>query len=101
MTTDPEGPRRLRVLVVDYLTDAADSLAVLMHVWGHECQVAYSSEAALSLYRDGSYDVVVTEIVMPGLSGLEVARSIRSRSGWRPLLVALTGLGSGEYRERA
>ncbi len=76
-----EAPRR-RMLVVDDNRDAADSLAELLELWGHEVRIAYDGEAALRLVAEDRPDVLLCDIGMPGLDGYEVARSLRSGRVW-------------------
>lgn len=84
----------MRVLVVDDHRNSADSLATLL---GLElgCQVftAYGGEEALEIALSSSFDVLIVDLQMPGLSGLEVASRARSSLGHinSPLLLAMTG----------
>jgi CheY-like chemotaxis protein len=76
------------VLVVDDNGDAADSLALLVNLWGHRVRVCYDGPGALQLAREYQPDVVFLDLGLPGLSGYEVARRLRNEPA---LLVALTG----------
>jgi CheY-like chemotaxis protein len=84
----------MRVLVVDDHQSSADTLATLV---GLElgCQVftAYDGEQALELALSMNFDVLILDLQMPGLSGLEVASRARSSLGHinAPLLLAVTG----------
>jgi CheY-like chemotaxis protein len=91
-----------RVLVADDNKDAADALAMLLELAGHEVRVAHSGRAALSLAQTFRPDVAVLDIGMPELSGYEVAKELR-REPWgsRMCLVALTGWGQDDDRQRA
>jgi PAS domain S-box-containing protein len=80
-----------RVLVVDDNRDAADSLAQLVAVLGHEAEVAYDGEAALALVRARPPDVVLCDIGLPGMDGYELARRIRASSGAQLRLIAVSG----------
>ena len=96
----PSGP--CRVLVVDDNRDAAQSLAVMLRLSGHEVQVAHDGPAALSAAERARPDLVLLDIGMPGMSGLEVARRLRALPWGRAvLLVAQTGWGQEEDRQRA
>jgi len=91
-----------RVLVVDDNADAANSLAELLRMDGHQAQPAYSAEDALSLAQSFDPDVVLLDIGLPRMDGYEVARRLRHsllRKGVK--LIALTGYGQPEDRERA
>ncbi len=91
-----------RVLVVDDNRDAADSLAMLLSLAGHDVRVAHGGRAALALAEAFRPDVVLLDIGMPDLDGYAVARALR----WEPwganiCLVALTGWGQEEDRRQA
>jgi len=95
------GSRPERILVVDDNVDAAESLSRLLRMQAHEVRVAYDGLAALAAARDMNPDVVLLDIGLPEMDGLEVARSLRARDdGPRPLLVAMTGFGQAEDRAR-
>jgi signal transduction histidine kinase len=97
----PAGPSR-RVLVVDDHHDAADSLALLLKMMGHEVRTAYDGPAALEAARSWRPEVVLLDIGLPGLSGYEVGRRLRDEGpGEELLIVALTGYGQDEDRRRS
>jgi PAS domain S-box-containing protein len=90
-----------RLLVVDDNRDAADSLATLLRLQGHEVRVAYSGMGALELTRTYTPDAAFMDIGMPGMDGYEVARRLRQQPGLeRLILAALTGWGQKEDRRR-
>ncbi|MCI0699633.1 MAG: ATP-binding protein [Planctomycetia bacterium] len=90
-----------RVLVVDDNQDAADSLAELLRLAGHDVQTAYNGTAALELARKHSVEVILLDLGLPGMSGHEVARRVREQAGQRSvMLIALTGWGQPEDRRR-
>ena len=91
-----------RVLVADDNKDAADALAMLLELAGHEVRVAHGGRAALSLAQTFRPDVAVLDIGMPELNGYEVAKELR-REPWgsRMFLIALTGWGQDDDRQRA
>jgi PAS domain S-box-containing protein len=92
-------PRR-RVLVVDDNADAADSLAMLLEMDGHEVRTVYSAQAALDAIGEFDADLILLDIGLPHMSGYEVARHIRARlRRTQVTLVALTGYGQREDRE--
>ena len=90
-----------RLLVVDDNQDAANSLAMLLKLQGHEVRVAYSGMAALEMTRTYTPDAMFLDIGMPGMDGYEVARRIREAPGLGSVvLAALTGWGQQEDRRR-
>jgi len=90
-----------RILVVDDNADAADSLAMLLEVRGDEVRIAYDGPEALEAERSFHPDVVLLDIGMPKLSGYDVARRIRESRGSDVLIVAITGWGQEDDRDRA
>jgi CheY-like chemotaxis protein len=89
------------VLVVDDLRDAADSLAALLRVLGHEVHVAYDGEQGVTAARRLKPDVVLLDLGMPKLNGYEACHRIRNEFGNEIFLVALTGWGQGDDRKRS
>jgi two-component system, sensor histidine kinase len=91
-----------RVMVADDNTDAADTLATLLELAGHEVRVAHGGRVALAIAQTFRPDVALLDIGMPDLSGYEVAKEIRRESwGAGICLVALTGWGGDSDRQRA
>jgi CheY-like chemotaxis protein len=94
-------PRR-RVLVVDDCRDAADSLAMLLRLAGHEVHAAHDGREAVESAGRFRPDVALLDIGMPKLNGYEVARHIRQQPwGRQVVLVAITGWGQEEDKRRA
>lgn len=84
-----------RVLVVDANVDAAESLAVLLRLHGHEPLTAYTGPDALARVMADGPDAVFLAIDLPGLDGREVCRRLCQMDDSRPrLVVALTGHGT-------
>ncbi|HEV8578426.1 MAG TPA: ATP-binding protein [Thermoanaerobaculia bacterium] len=100
-STSPVGRRR--VWVVDDNRDAAESLSVLLQLWGHEVHVACNAQEALQLSASQQRpDAVLLDIGLPGMDGYELAKQLRGLPDWqRVLLVAVTGYGQGEDRRRS
>jgi DNA-binding response OmpR family regulator len=91
---------RLRILVVDGNRDAADSLGMLLSLWGYDSRVAYSGETALNLAACFRPHVVFSEIIVPDQDGYRLARSLRAELP-AAVLIALTGLGGEQVRTRS
>ena len=89
------------MLVVDDNADAADSLAMLLEVRGDEVRIAYDGLEALEAEAIFKPSVVLLDIGMPKISGYDVARRIRESRGAEVLLVAITGWGQEDDRQRA
>ncbi len=90
-----------RVLVVDDNRDAAESLAELIEALGHEARTAYGGAEAVAAAAEFRPRLILMDLGMPRVDGLEAARRIRSESwGGEPLLVAMTGWGAAEDHRR-
>lgn len=102
-TEGPPGPMgsRRRILVVDDNRDAADSLAMLLGIMGHEVRTAYDGAAGVAAAADFRPELILLDLGMPKMGGCEAARRIRAEEwGHEPLLVALTGWGADDDRRQ-
>ncbi len=91
----------LRVLVVDDNVDAAEGLRRLLELHGHRVDTAYDGPSALRQIEASAPDVLLLDLGLPGMDGLEVARRARALpGGGRMLLAAVTGWGQDEDRQR-
>jgi CheY-like chemotaxis protein len=91
-----------RVLVVDDNRDLAESLAMVLRLWGHDVAVAFDGPEALQVARDRLPEVIFLDIGLPLLDGFEVARQLRSEPKTRQMrIIAVTGYGREEDRQRS
>ncbi len=91
-----------RILVVDDNRDAAESLALLLEVGGHQVRVCHDGPSALGTAAEFCPEAVLLDIGLPGMNGYEVARRLRALPGANGLLlVALTGYGQQEDQRLA
>lgn len=91
-----------RILIVDDNRDAADSLALLLELDGHDVAVAYDGDTALQACAARTPDIALLDIGMPNIDGYELARRLRAQSWGREIqLVAVTGWGQQADRVRA
>jgi signal transduction histidine kinase/ActR/RegA family two-component response regulator len=98
----PSVARSMRILVVDDNVDAAETLAELLESWGHTVKAVHDGVEGLEEAQRFRPDVVLLDIGLPRMDGLEVARRLRSLPGEpRTVLVALTGYGQAEDRARS
>ncbi|EGY24754.1 sensory box protein [Desulfovibrio sp. A2] len=77
----------LHVLVVDDEHDFRQSVAEMLHGIGHRATGTADAEEALRLLAAGRYDVALLDLRMPGISGPELARTIRARGHALPLVL--------------
>jgi CheY-like chemotaxis protein len=102
MDTDaPSWP--LRILVVDDNLDAADSLALMLKLWGYVPVVAYSGQAALDAAAAAAepFAAALLDLGLPGMDGYELVRRLRvlpQLDG--AALIAVTGYGQEQDRSR-
>jgi diguanylate cyclase len=88
-----QTPHR-RILIVDDNYDAADSLSLLLRLYGHEVWVATHPVAALQLVATAAPDLALLDIGLPGMDGYELARRIRQQyPELHVAIVALSGYG--------
>ena len=88
-----EAPGPLRVLVIDDEEPFRLSLYTALHREGHFVAVAASGEEGLRLFRISRFDVVLTDLGMPGLSGWQVAQAVKQMRRRTPV-VLITGWGA-------
>jgi CheY-like chemotaxis protein len=87
----------LHVLVVEDLTDTANSMALLLELWGYKPTLVYDGKKAMEIAPTLCPDVVFLDIGLPGISGYEIARQLRqSPATASALIVAITGYGRAE-----
>ena len=91
-----------RIMVVDDNHDAANSLAALLRMRGHEVCIAHDGVRAVEDAATLSPDLILLDIGLPGMNGFEAARRIRERrTDRRFMLVALTGWSQDDDRRRS
>ena len=91
-----------RILIADDNRDAADSLAFMLRVVGHDVRTAYDGEQALQIAEAFRPALALLDIGMPRMNGYDTARRIRSQAyGREMVLVALTGWGQPEDKQRS
>jgi PAS domain S-box-containing protein len=99
--SSPSAARPLRVLVVDDNHDAADTLALLLTLEGHEVLTAYDGPEAVEVALAQRPAVVFLDIGLPAIDGYEACRQMREGGLSDAFIVALTGYGQDEDRRRS
>jgi CheY-like chemotaxis protein len=89
-----------KVLVVDDDPVVGKSFDRVLSGKGYVVITAEDGYDALAKLQAENYDVVFTDLRMPGMSGLEVAETVRTRQPWTPVVI-VTGYGSTKSEERA
>ena len=83
-----------RILIVDDEAGSREGLRRLLEAWGYETETSASGEDALARVEKGAHTAVITDLVMPGLGGLELIRRLQK---FYPLpIIVLTGHGTIE-----
>jgi PAS domain S-box-containing protein len=89
------------VLLIEDNVDARQSLRTLLEHEGHRVVDAADGPSGLARAEATRPDIVLIDIGLPGMDGYEVARRIRARRGAEPILVAITGYGRADDRQRS
>lgn len=89
-----------KILVVDDDPVVSMSIDRVLASKGYAVISAHDGEEALSKLKTEKYDLVFTDIKMPGISGLEVAERVKASQPWLPVVI-VTGYGTAAYEARA
>lgn len=73
-------PKALDILLVDDEDHLQEVLGLLLELDGHKVTTAYSGNEALEKARDHSFNLVITDLKMPGMSGMEVVRAFKEKN---------------------
>jgi len=90
--TIPRG-REARILVIEDEEQVSSALSKILSQFNHQVMVANSGEEGIRLFKENQFDIVLTDLGMPGLSGWEVCRAIKSLSPQTPVGM-ITGWGA-------
>jgi CheY-like chemotaxis protein len=85
---------------VDDNDDSARSLAWLIGSWGFDARVATDGRSGLELAAEYCPNVILCDVAMPGMSGLELARRLRANGHSDVALIAITAYGTEQDRDR-
>ena len=91
---------KLQVLVIDDDAVVGRSFDRVLSEKGYDVSTALSGEEALETMENSKFDVVFTDIKMPGMDGLEVTEQIKARCPWTPVVV-ITGYGTQDNESKA
>lgn len=85
----------MKILIVEDESSIAEGLRFNLEAEGYDAEVVPNGEAAVERLASGKFDAVVLDVMMPGISGFDVARTMRERGDYTPVLM-LTALGRPE-----
>ena len=88
--------RMATILLVEDEVNIASFIERGLREFGHEVQVAHDGEAGLSLALTGGFQLLILDIIMPKIDGLQLCRQYRQRFGYRTPVIMLTALGTTE-----
>ncbi len=91
LAADEKSPVKTRVLVVDDEPLIADTLVVILNINGYQASASYGGKAALERAREFKPDVLVSDVMMPDLSGVDLAIGVQKLFP-RCRVVLFTGL---------
>jgi signal transduction histidine kinase/ActR/RegA family two-component response regulator len=98
------GDHRLmarRVVIIDDNEDAANTMAMLVDALGGQPRVAYDGVSGFDTVRDHRAEVVLLDIGMHPVDGYETCRRIRRELGSAPTVIAVTGWGQAQDKQKA
>jgi PAS domain S-box-containing protein len=98
----PTTAKGLRIVIVEDNQDAAESMAMVLGLWGHHVEIAFDAMAALQLAERAAPDVIISDLGLPGMSGYDLAKRLRQEPTFgRVVLIALSGYAREDDRRRA
>ncbi len=91
----------LDIVLIEDIGDVAEALSSWLQALGHHVKVAHTGPTGLALALDTRPDVVLCDIGLPEMNGVEVCRQVREQAhDFRPTMIALTGWGKDEDRKK-
>jgi signal transduction histidine kinase len=91
----------LSILLVEDNVDACDTLAGFLSSEGHQVRCAYDGHEGLAAALAESWDVIICDVGLPGMDGLDLMRAVRAANADKPpFAVALSGYGQDDDRTR-
>ena len=90
-----------RILLVDDNLDVADSMAMLLGLYGHKVTTVHDGEKAIEVALHERPDIVLLDIGLPYMDGYQACKAMRKAGLNEALIIAMTGYGQEGYRRRA
>ncbi len=93
---------KLRVVIVDDDAEVATSLGILLEAQGYAVKIVVDGTEALDQVRNFVPHVILLDIVMPQISGYQLAKDIRGEPGFANVpIIAISGYGDADHQERS
>lgn len=83
-----------KIILVEDEINIASFIEKGLREFGHEVSVVYDGNTGWELLQNESFDLLILDIIMPGMNGLELCRMYRQRFGYHSPVVMLTALGT-------
>ena len=77
----------MRIMVVDDEESVRDTLRIALNNLGHSSETVSSAEDALSIFDAGRFDLVITDLYLPGMNGDQLARIVKREDGEKPVIL--------------
>jgi two-component system, OmpR family, response regulator RegX3 len=91
MSKKTESEKRIRLLLVEDEESFIDALTIGLNREGFDVDIARDGQEAISLFTKGTYDLVLLDLMLPKMSGLDVCRTIRMSSDVPIIIVSAKG----------
>ncbi|MBA7596929.1 Sensor kinase CckA [subsurface metagenome] len=91
-SSSPSPVRKSKILLVDDDPEVSEVLELMLAQIGHEVAVVSQGQEAVALFEQGDYDLVITDLGMPDISGWEVAKAVKRKRSETPVIL-ITGWG--------
>lgn len=95
----PEGSRKAAILVIDDEPEIRNNLSEILSLEGHRVTVARDGKEGLLAFKSDQFDMVLTDLGMPGMSGWQLAKKIKEMNPRTPVAI-ITGWGLQPDRQR-
>jgi DNA-binding response OmpR family regulator len=77
----------MKILIVEDEQHIADGLRFNLEADGYEAEIAHDGETALEMLKDSTYDAIVLDVMLPGIDGFTVAKTLREQKNFTPILM--------------
>lgn len=84
---------KIKILLIDDETEFTSALAERLEIRGYEAKTTDNGESGIELIENEHFDIAILDLMMPGMSGLDTLRQIKTFNSELPIIL-LTGHGS-------